>query len=353
VIALDLFGDADTRRASLRWHRIGDPGTCAIEPALLREALQRAAGDRGAIGWIAGSGFEAAPELLQAQVAGLPLLGMAGPALRGVREPASFFALLDRLGLRHPQVMLEPPARADDWLAKSAAGCGGWHIRAGREAPRGEHVYWQRVQPGEPMSALFLADGTRARLVALNRLLVRPLGGLPYVYAGAIGPVADAPLARELEQALAALVPALGLRGLASLDFIAHAGQPWLLEINARPSATMVLHAQAWPGGLLLAHVEAVQGRLPSSAPTHAPGVRGCLTVFAERECRVGLALAAELAQSPDCHDLPAPGLRFGRGEPVCTVSAGAASPEGAQAELDARARQVLRRLSPCEELVA
>ncbi|GAB3654844.1 ATP-grasp domain-containing protein [Ramlibacter alkalitolerans] len=353
VIALDLFGDADTRRAGLRWHRIGDPGTCTIEPALLRHALHLAAGERGAIGWVAGSGFEAAPELLQARIPGLPFLGMAGAALRAVREPASFFGRLDRLGLPHPEVAFEPPASPEGWLAKSAAGCGGWHIRPAREGASGPPVYWQRVHPGEPMSALFLADGAQARLVALNRLIVRPLGALPYVYAGAVGPVHDAALARELEQALAALVPAFGLRGLASLDFLAHAGRAWLLEINARPSATMALHGDTWPDGLLQAHVQALAGALPAAAPAHPAGVRGCLTVFAGRECRVGLSLAAELAQSPACHDLPPPGLRFGPGEPVCTVSAAAADEDAVLAGLEARARGVLRRLSPCEELVA
>ncbi|MEJ8838866.1 ATP-grasp domain-containing protein [Ramlibacter sp. AN1133] len=353
AIALDLFGDADTRRASLRWHRIGDPGTCTIEPALLRHALQRAARESDAIGWIAGSGFEAAPELLETQAPGLPLLGMAGAALRRVREPDFFFARLDALGLRHPEVALQAPFGTEGWLAKSARGCGGWQVRPARDSAGGAHVYWQREQAGEPMSALFLADGARARLVALNRLVVRPLGGLPYVYAGAVGPVRDDALARELERMLAALVPAFGLRGLASLDFLAHAGQPWLLELNARPSATMALHERAWPGGLLRAHVHALRGELPAAPPTHPVGLRGSLTVFAERECRVGLALAAELAQSPHCHDLPAPGLRLRRGEPVCTVSAGGTTGEAVLAELDARARQVLQRLSPCEELAA
>jgi predicted ATP-grasp superfamily ATP-dependent carboligase len=354
VVALDLFGDADTRRASLRWHCIGDPRTCTIEPALLRPALERAAREPDVIGWVAGSGFEPCPELLEAQVPGLPLLGMSGAALRRVRAPASFFAMLDRLGLLHPEVALQPPATPDGWLLKSARGSGGWQVRrAGEGDTAAPGVYWQRVHPGQPMSALFLADGERARIVALNRLVVRPLGALPHVYLGAVGPMHDQRLARRVEHALAALVPAFGLRGLASLDFLAHEGLPWLLEINARPSATMALHEDAWPGGLLRAHVHALRGELPADPPSPAGGVRGCLTVFARRECSVDSELAAELAQSPDCHDLPAPGLCFGPGEPVCTVSVAASDAEAALSWLDARCRQLLRRLGHCEELAA
>jgi len=39
VIALDLFGDLDTRRASLHWDRIGDAATLAIDPDALRRSL--------------------------------------------------------------------------------------------------------------------------------------------------------------------------------------------------------------------------------------------------------------------------------------------------------------------------
>jgi predicted ATP-grasp superfamily ATP-dependent carboligase len=350
AIALDLFGDADTRRASLRWHRIGDPQACVIDPALLRHALHRAAREPGIVGWVAGSGFERIPEALDLRIPGLPFWGMPSEAVQRVRDPATFFAALDRLGLAHPEVAFEPPRSDEDWLVKSAAGSGGWHIHRAGEGVAGPGAYWQRVQTGEPMSALFLADGSQARVVALNRLIVRPLGQLPYVYAGAIGPIRDDALAQRIEQALVVLVPAFGLRGLASLDFIARGGSAWLLEINPRPSASMALHDRAWPGGLLRAHVRAVQGDLPAGPPAHGEGVGGCLTVFAGRSCRLGLALAAELAQSAHCHDLPVPGSWFGRGDPVCTVSTVASRADAVLVELDVRAGQVLRRLSPCEE---
>ncbi|HEX7888140.1 MAG TPA: ATP-grasp domain-containing protein [Ramlibacter sp.] len=355
VMALDLFGDADTRRASARWMRIGDPASFAIAPALLGDALQRAAREPGVTGWIAGSGFEAWPDALALHVPGLPLLGMAAAAVRRVRDPASFFATLDRLRLEHPEVSLRAPGDPEGWLVKSGAGAGGWHIRHARDAgvPAGPSIYWQRFQAGEAMSALFLADGARARLVALNRLLVRPLGALPFVYHGAIGPIRDGVLTRRLQQMLAVLVPAFGLRGLASLDFIARDGRVSLLEVNPRPSATMVLHAQAWPGGLLRAHVRAVQGELPDAPASHAAGVRGCLTLFADRACSVDAALAAELATSPFCHDLPAPGSTFGAGEPVCSVSAEAAGTQAVLGELAVRAERVRERLTSCEELAA
>src|SRR4051812_46517597 len=161
VIAVDLFGDADTQRASVHWSRIGDPAAMAIDPALLRNALHRAAQEPDVIGWVAGSGFEGMPEALALRVPGLPLLGLQADAVRRLREPASFFGILDRLGLDHPVVSLNAPTHGAGWLTKDAGGSGGWHIRAATDATAcaGAGVYWQRFQPGEAMSALFVADG--------------------------------------------------------------------------------------------------------------------------------------------------------------------------------------------------
>ncbi|NML45583.1 ATP-grasp domain-containing protein [Ramlibacter sp. G-1-2-2] len=353
VIALDLFGDTDTRRASIRWERIGEPSSLAIAPALLRDALHDAAREPGVAGWVAGSGFEALTEELEAPITGLPLLGMPAAAIRRVRDPATFFSLLDGLRLEHPEVALEPPAAPEGWLAKSAAGSGGWHIHPAENGarPGGRATYWQRMQVGVPLSALFVADGRRAVLVALNRLIVRPLGGLPFVYHGALGPIRDAALTRHMEAALSALVPALGLRGLASLDFLADGSHAWLLEINARPTATMALHPGAWPGGLMQAHVQALQGELPRQPAFHPAGLRGCLTVFADRACRMGLALSAELALSANAHDVPAPGACFAEGEPVCTLSGAGDSMEAVLAALDARGARLRERLGAREEL--
>jgi predicted ATP-grasp superfamily ATP-dependent carboligase len=355
VIALDLFGDVDTLRASARWLRIGDPAAFAIDPGLLRERLLSAAREPDVIGWVAGSGFEPIPQALGTSLPRLPLIGMHADAVRRVRDPSVFFATLDRLGLAHPDVALQAPARIEGWLVKDAHGSGGWHIHpaAADEGRDRGPIYWQRLQPGVPMSALFLADGTRARLVALNRLLIRPIGPLHFVYHGALGPIRDAGLTVQLEQALAQLVPAFGLRGLASLDFLAHEGRPWLLELNARPSATMVLHDRAWPGGLVRAHVRAVHGELPTQPAAHAPGWRGDLVVYADRACRADGALAAELAGAADCHDLPAAGTSFSAGEPVCSISAAAHDPQVLLTRLDRRAHDIRRRLTTLAEYAA
>ena len=129
VIALDLFGDADTRRASVHWAPIGEPSALRIDPALLHAQLQRAARHPRVDGWVPASGFEGAPELLAAGGAALPCLSIEPSAMRRVRAPADFFGALDRHRLAHPRISFEAPADPVGWLAKRAGGCGGAHIR--------------------------------------------------------------------------------------------------------------------------------------------------------------------------------------------------------------------------------
>ena len=143
VVALDLFGDTDTRRASAHWASIGEPSALRIDPARLRHELQQAARLPGVDGWVPASGFEGAPELLAAGGAALPCLAIAPSGMRRVRDPENFFGALDRHRLPHPRISFDVPADPIGWLAKRAGGCGGMHIRdAGqvRAEPASRHA---------------------------------------------------------------------------------------------------------------------------------------------------------------------------------------------------------------------
>ena len=350
VIALDCYGDADTRAAAARWDSIapGD-GATRLDAGRTLAALQRAAGEPGVIGWVAGSDFECEPELLECGAALLPLLGSTPDAVRRVREPRDFFAALDGLGLPHPETCFDaPPAGTRGWLRKLAQGSGGWHIRpAGDGGHDGDDgAYFQREVDGRPMSALFLAAAEGARLVAVNVLIVRPLGAHhPHVWRGAIGPVTLPEAQRaDLQAMLDTLVRLFALRGLASLDFVQDgAGRPWLLEINPRPPASMGLYPEL---PLVEAHVAACRGEpLPEFAALDRR-MRGSEIVFAREALVLTEAAARALAQAGDCHDLPAAGARFAAGDPVCSVSARGADATGVQSQLGTRRQQLRAALA-------
>jgi predicted ATP-grasp superfamily ATP-dependent carboligase len=191
----------------------------------------------------------------------------------------------------------------------------------------------QRRVPGQAMSATFVADGRRARLLGVNRqsMQAHPVrSDVPYVFCGVVGPVPVSPaVLNGLEAALGLLVPAFGLRGLGSLDFLLHAGTWQLLEVNPRPPASVALYPNWRP---MAAHVQAcVEGRLPQppSEPPPEQAVRGYEIVFARRSFRLDDAQAAALGAAPHTHDLPAGGQNFDAGDPLCSITlAGPSAPD-------------------------
>ncbi len=346
-LALDLFGDADTRDAAAAWLPIGDAAALAIDGQAFLTGLEQLRALHRPLAWVAGSGFEGRADLLAEGAAMLPLAGNAPALVERIRDPAWFFARLDALGIAHPETLLAPPADPAGWLCKDAGSSGGWHVRAAAgTTAAGPGIHYQRRADGEPVSALFLANGRDVHVLGVHSQQVRPLGPRPYVLRGCIGPVALAPGPRqELDEMLAALVTELQLVGLNSLDFLLSGEHLTVLELNPRPSASMDLYRDALPGGLLHAHLDAVTGRLPVTRHRQPMSqLRGFEVVFAGGAARLGDAAVAAMAALPWCHDRPARNLLVHWGDPLCSVSAEGASENDVQTRL-ARRRQHIRTL--------
>ncbi len=352
TVALDLFGDRDTRAASAEWWPMGVAGGLQIDVELTLQALHRVARRGDAIGWVAGSGFEALPDLLEQGAQVLPLLGTPAASVRRVRDPATFFGFLDAVQIAHPQVSSTAPADTDGWLLKSALGTSGWHIRhapSQADAAVPAHHYFQRHAPGVPMSVTFIANGRDACVLGLNELIVRSVIGRPFVYCGAIGPVPlPARAAAEVTRAVRLLAAEFSLRGACSLDFMLDGDAVSLLEVNPRPSASMACYAQLRPNGVLAAHVRAcLQAELPQTDTLDAArrAAHGHHIVFARHRLVLDDAATAHIAQQAHCHDLPFGAATFNAGDPVCSVSATAASAELVRPQLSQRREALLNTL--------
>lgn len=346
VFALDLFGDVDTRAAACGWFDINSadgPGSVGnggdalhVDADRLISTLSMLARRGDVSGWVAGSGFEGRPELLAEAAAALPLIGCAPAAVARLRDPAQFFEFLQRHGIDHPPISFENPnCNLDElshWLLKDSGGCGGLHIRsaggAGSEAPTRRH-YFQRRVAGLPMSATFVGNGQGAILLGINEQIVRPLGALPYVFCGMLGPVEVAAAVRHrVQQIVRCLTAGFDIRGLASLDFMLDAGRVLVLEVNPRPPASMALYGGCRPMAM---HVQACRdGSLPQPTARRGDadfaddeaGVEGFEIVFARRPLQLKPAAALRLAGWPDAHDLPHAGQCFAAGDPFCSVAA-------------------------------
>ncbi|HTS54700.1 MAG TPA: ATP-grasp domain-containing protein [Burkholderiales bacterium] len=319
VVVLDLFNDVDTRALALasracagrrgRFHR-----------AFLLQAARELAPTGGYAGLVVGSGLEGRPALLHALSRQCALLGNSPETVVRVKDPEFFFPLLDRLAIPHPEVRMTAPRNPQGWLAKRVGGAGGAHVRQAHLGwPRKERRYFQRFQAGRVMSALFLADGKRACLVGVNEQWTAELTrAARFAYGGAVtaDDVAE-PVRTAASNAAARLTDTLGLRGLNGLDFVLAGDAPRVLELNARPTATLDLYDDAIPGGLFAQHLSACAGRLGvgivprDSARAHA-------IVYAACPWRVPLAF-----DWPEwVTDIPAGGSLIAAGAPVCTVHA-------------------------------
>lgn len=347
VTALDLFGDADTRHAAHAWEPIGNPATLTISAEATLAALQRLRLRPPLVGWVAGTGFEDQPDLLEAGARIVPLLGNPPDTVRLLKDPERFFGMLQELGIPHPETRLTPPDDPHGWLCKAIGGAGAWHIRPAEEARPGMHAYFQRQMPGIPMSVIFLAHqgGARGsvRILGINRQWIGQRSDVPYVFEGVSGPVTLPPqIMQRLADAVQGIARTCGLVGLNSLDFLFDAPDFHVLEVNPRPTAAMALYEDSYAHGLMHAHVQACQGVTPMPQRIETPAVRGCRTVFAEHEQHINASLSGTLMRAGWCHDIPVPGIRIGAGEPLCTVSACATSLAAVDALLHDRCTQTL-----------
>ncbi|MBK6850227.1 MAG: ATP-grasp domain-containing protein [Burkholderiales bacterium] len=379
VLALDAFGDLDTRRASAGWWSIaehsGDGGAPRIDPARLLGALHAAALSRPAgselLGWVAGSGFEAQPELLDPASRLVPLLGMGADAIAAVRQPRSFFETLAGLGIDYPEVAFESP-RGAGWLAKDMACSGGQGVRRWPGAQVGadtrSSVYWQREASGRSIGCLLLAQGRGFELLGVHDQLVDPSHDEPFRFAGVVGPsrLSDMQMATLLAT-LQRLVPAFGLRGLISVDWLL-AGDRWLaLEVNPRPSASLAMHerrlAHTTPRSLLTEHVaqflsDDLRSQLGLRDARHSDGTVigrpppaghccGELIVYARTPLTLDPATLARWTDKTDRHDIPSAPIDLPAGAPVLSVSAAGPDTSTVMLALEQRRADVLRELMP------
>jgi predicted ATP-grasp superfamily ATP-dependent carboligase len=349
ALAIDLFGDQDTRRSAEAWLPAGSGGALRLEPDRVLDHLRDLGRQGDVLGWIPGPGCEGLPALWREGAAPLPRIGCDPAAVQRVRDPATFFGWLAARGGAVSDWSPALPQDPAGWVSKDPAGSGGWHVRPaepGERAGAGQGCgrYYQRLVPGRPMSASFCANGRVGSVLGFNEALPHP-AGLPYVHGGVLGPVAVPDnVADQARGIVDHLAGDLGLRGLGSLDFVLDGATACFLEVNPRPSASHALYEERVEGGVVAAHVDAcLRGALPRLRPAPPDAaVRGEAIVFAPRPVEVGPGLAAALAERPHCHDLPAAGTRLRAGDPLCSVSARGADAPSVRGRLHRRHDAVL-----------
>ena len=335
-LAIDLFGDEDTREVSLAAITLEgglSSGLTAIAVADAVETLNRA---YDPVGLVYGSGFEHQAGTLAALARATRVFGNDSQTLARAKDPIVLAQICASAGVPHPQIALRPPDEPEGWLMKRRGGAGGAHIQA---ATRGGEIppdaYFQREIKGRSISASFVADGTHASIVGLSAQWTAPTPLTPFRYGGAAGPVdLGAERNEDIEHAVRRLGREFGLVGLNSADFLVSDDAAWLIEINPRPGATLdVFDSDQDP--LLAIHVAACDGRMPT--PAQRTARKAAQLVYAAFEGTLHFE-----SSLPDwTADRPARGTRIKAGDPLCTVLASAWSVGEARRLIDERAVQI------------
>lgn len=336
-LVVDLFGDLDTQAIAAASERV--PGTLARGWARrpLLDALSRLANGRRPAGLVYGTGFERRTALLGAIARRHGLLGNSPNVVGRMADPVAFAELCRSCDVPHPEIR-HTAAPDGHWLRKRIGGAGGTHIRMarpGRAPDRG--TYLQRRTDGRPVSALFVADGRESRVTGFSEQWAAPSPRRPFRYCGAVRPAAlAAEAATVMTEAIARLVPAAGLVGLNSADFLVREDGFDLLEINPRPGATLDIYADA-DGKLFDMHVQACCGGLPERLPPYSAAAAAAV-VYVPLHCTLPEGFAW-----PDwTADRQRPGIPVEAEGPLCTVHAEAEDADTARRLVQQRTKAVL-----------
>ncbi|HYB09121.1 MAG TPA: ATP-grasp domain-containing protein [Alphaproteobacteria bacterium] len=339
AIAIDAFRDLDTVELVEECIRVPF-GPYGFDERILFAAIEECR--TRVSGLVYGTGFEHSPALLARLEALVPLIGNTPQSVALVKDPISFANLLKEIGVPHPETTRQPRI-GRNWLRKRVGGAGGGHIRetASESAFFDPSLYYQRRMPGSPVSALFIADGRRARILGFSEQWSDGGDDMPFRYGGSAGPIKlPGPIEASVRRICTALSAAACLRGLNSLDLLIEEGRVVVLEVNPRPGATLDIFDGN--GGLALwrLHCRAIEGRIAAPSQRKAAevkSVRAASIVYAPRRLRIPDAFEWPRWTSDRGRD----GAIVNRNDPVCTVRASAATASAARGIVADRARKL------------
>ncbi len=322
-VSVDAFGDLDQKSRVENVSLSRDLGRRYSAAAAVAIGRRSAA---ASVAYVAN--LENHPAAVRRLALGRQLLGNTPATLVRARDPVAVADVVQRAGGRVPLTLL--PGQTGQasagvrWLRKPRRGGGGSGVEEWKPgAPLGPHELVQERIEGVLASVAFVADGQRAVLLGMSTGLAGDpaFGARGYRYCGSLYPFsADGALFDRMSAIAGAVTEAFGLVGLNGIDFVLREGEPYVLEINPRYSASMELIERGGRLNVFEAHVAACGGALPSAGAAPMAEVLGKAILYARRDVIVGDSRRWLLRD--DVRDLPFPGERIPRGHPVCTVFA-------------------------------
>lgn len=194
-----------------------------------------------------------------------------------------------------------------------------------------EGLIAQELIPGKAASVSVIGNGSGARALAVNEQLIGApwTGARGFRYSGNITPLVSpqcniAGMAEEI-------VASLDLVGSNGVDFLLTDSGPVVVEVNSRFQGSLDTVEKATGQNVFRAHLQSFQGRLPGRA--RASCFAGRAIIYATRYIEVKSDLSR-----PWTSDVPRPGSRIARDDPILSVRASGSDRDPVLAQLKKRA---------------
>jgi predicted ATP-grasp superfamily ATP-dependent carboligase len=347
VIALDAFGDQDLEaiaecRSLQRDFRI----------SFSAKALYKASLGLNFDAVVYTSNLENHPAVIRNFAQHRPVIGNSARVIKRIRHWQTLFPTLNQAGFHVPDTFFYGDSQHFDstrrWLVKPNASGGGHNIAywQGPELP-GHEFMLQEYIPGVACSASFVSNGHSCVIIGMTEQLIgKPeFSGGGFSYCGNLLPIIESPesltgisILKQVQQLAAFITQEYELVGVNSIDFILNNDRIILTEVNPRYTASMELIEQAYGLPVFKLHLQAV---LNNELPDFDLETR-----LNDRLC-FGKAIlyAHQDAIAPDTshwyglgiRDVPHPGTRLDKGQPICTLLAEGETREGCFASLTAK----------------
>lgn len=326
LVAIDQYGDRETRQASDLWFSLQ---AIQRQPKLLASA---------------GVSPGAKLQIVGGMSMGYRWLEQLGYSFRGATPECHWIVaeykwmsdVAREAGAEIPETTLSAPHDNSSclWLTKaslpdgqpSSGGLGvrWWSAKAIEVADT--PLVYQKFVPGKTFGASYWIGDGRARLLGVCRAIRKRIGDLPFVYGGSMGPVAcSQPVQNILTRLGAACAHRLPWSGPLNIDFVIDSSsgteRVTLLEINPRYSASMEVLEIDWRLKTKRS-VSFLKGDELPSRPAVKEGVLVKRVLFARESQRVVPEKLDEKYRGTKWQllDVPNKAIEIGKHEPIATL---------------------------------
>lgn len=333
-LTIDCFADLDTMQVALESFKVK---TLSVEH--IKEAIFLL-NKRYHISHIMyGSGLENHLSTLKYLEKNFTVVGNSFDVFSSIQDKRSFFLALKKKNIAYPETRFQPPKSHAGWLLKLLKGEGGLGIK--RYVSKLQNTgssYWQKYCIGIPKSVLFIANGSEYKIIGFHKQYFTQIGDNDFIFSGVINqPEVNEAVVHRIKKILDSLVTEYSLKGINSLDFIEKNDQCHVLEINARPSASLNLYHT----DLFSQHINSCLLKGEIKKIIRLKNYQAYKIVFAETETKIG----HQLIWPQWSRDIPHKGVIIKTGMPICSIIAGGKNKRQVERLLLLRQQQLIKIL--------